>query len=352
MWIEEYYMSNPSKVVVHVQFGTLMKVAAAVATVLTLWYLRDIAALVIIAIVLAILISPVADACERNRLPRALGVGVVYIVLISTVGFLFSMLAKPIIAEARNLAVALPAAWERVLFAAESLRSFTLEYGLVEQLEQFASGTEQFVATGIFGAISGFFGGALSFVLVLVLTFYLATHATVVRRSMIALAPKRWQPFLIGVVPRIERKMGGWLRGLLTLGAIMSVLVFIGMTVLGAEYAILIALLAGFAEVVPYVGAIIATVIAVVLTLIQSPGKALAVMILFIILQQLENHLLVPKVMQRAVGVHPVVSLIALLVGAKVGGVAGALLAIPIVAGIIVFFEEYQREKQQAAHHT
>lgn len=334
------------RVEVTVSTSTLLRIVAVGLLTAVFLFLKDLAALVVVSLFLAILISPVADFCERHRLPRALGVAVVYIVGMGVLGAIFALLAQPIVAEARNLATSLPEARQQILTVAETLRAFSIEYDIGQRLQEFASGLEGQVTAGIFGALSGIFGGAISFVLVLVLTFYLATYATTTRRALIATAPQKWQPFLIVVVPRIERKMGAWLRGLLALAAIMSVLVFIGLSVLRVEYALLLALLAGFAEVAPYVGPIFATVVAVLLTLLQSPAKALMVLILFILLQQLENHLLVPKVMQRAVGVHPVLSLVAILVGAKVGGVTGALLAIPTAAGAMVFFEEYARERR------
>ncbi|MBI4450316.1 AI-2E family transporter [Candidatus Uhrbacteria bacterium] len=339
-------MGEAPKMEFTVRAGTLVKIVAIAALAALLFYLRDIVALVVVAVVLAILISPVADFCERHRLPRPLGVLVVYLVVLGALGILFTLIAQPIIIEVRNLAGTIPGAWERIITATESLRAFSIEHGLADQLRQFASGLEGSITAGIFGALSGAFGGVLSLLLVLVLTFYLSTYATVARRTMIAMAPERWQPFLIGVVPRIERKMGSWLRGLLALGAIMGVLVFIGLSVLRVEYALLLAFLAAFAEAVPYVGAISATIIAVLLTALQTPAKAIVVLILFVVLQQLENHLLVPKVMHRAVGVNPVVSLLAILIGAKIGGIPGALLAIPITAGIIVFSEEYARERR------
>lgn len=337
-------MSDSRRVEVTIGWGSLFRVVAVGLLVVVLWYLKDLVALVFVSVFLAILISPVADFCERRRLPRALGVGVVYLLALACIGGTFALLAQPLIAEARGLAASLPEARDQLLTILESLRAFSVEHDITARLQEFAAGFEGQVTAGLFGALSGLFGGAISFVLVLVLTFYLATYAPVARRALIALAPARWQPFLIGVVPRIERKMGAWLRGLLLLAAIMALLVFVGLSILRVDYAILIALLAGIAEVAPYLGPILATVIAVLLTLLQSPAKAIVVLIFFIVLQQLENHLLVPKVMQRAIGVHPIVSVIALLVGAKVGGVPGALFAIPVAAGIMVFVEEYRRE--------
>lgn len=339
-------MSDSTKTEITVRVATLVKMLAVGAVAAAFYFLRDVVALVFVAIFLAILISPVADYCERYRLPRALGIVVVYVVFFGFIGLLFSLLAQPIILEARNLSTTLPDAWGRLVQAAASFRAFSLEHGIADQLKQFAEGFEGKAAKGIFSALAGFFGGALSFGIVLVLSFYLATHATITRRTLIGLAAQRWQPFLIGVVPRIERKMGAWLRGLLALAVIMGTLVFIGLSILHVEYALLIALLTAFAEVVPYVGPFVALTVGVVLTLLQSPAKALVVLVFFVILQQLENHLLVPKVMQRAVGVHPVVSIVALLIGAKVGGVAGALIAIPLAAGFMVFLDEYGRERR------
>lgn len=339
-------MAEPTKMELTVRMGTLLKIVAVGFGVALFFVLRDVAALLLVAMVLAILVSPVADFCERRRLPRALGVAVVYIAMLAFFGILSTLIAQPIVAEVQQLAGSIPGSWDRTISTAEAFRSFSIEHGLTDQLHKLAAGLEGQVAAGFFGVLSGVFGGVLSLAIVLVLAFYFSTYATVVRRTLIGIAPPRWQAFLVGVMPRVERKIGAWLRGLLTLGSIMGVLVFIGLSILRVEYAILLAVLTAAMEVVPMVGAPIAAAIAVLLTLLQSPAKAIAVLIFFVVVQQMENHLLVPKIMQRAVGVHPVVSIIALLIGAKLGGIPGALLAIPTVAGLTVFLEEYGRERR------
>ncbi|MFH1098929.1 MAG: AI-2E family transporter [Candidatus Uhrbacteria bacterium] len=340
-------MAEIMKTEITVRAATILKIVAVFVGIALLWYLRDIAALVFVSIILAVLISPAGDLCERYRLPRALGVTVVYFVVLAVLGVLSTLLAQPFIVEVRNLAGSFPAAWDRVLSAVDFFRSFSAEHGFAIQLQQYAKDIEQTFTAGVFGFLSGIFGGAISFGLVLVLTFYFSTYATVARRTLISLAPSKWQPFLIGVVPRIERKMGSWLRGLLILGTTMGVLSFIGLSVIGVEYAILLAALTAIAELVPYVGAIVSVSIAVLLTLLQgSFTKAIAVLIFYVVIQQVENHILVPRVMHRAVGVHPVVIIIAMLIGAKIGGLPGILLTIPVAAGVIVFFEEYGRERR------
>ncbi|MBI2483261.1 AI-2E family transporter [Candidatus Uhrbacteria bacterium] len=334
---------------VTVRVSTLLKIVAVGFLVAVLVFLREIFALLIVAVVLAIIVSPVADLCERYRIPRALGIFSVYLIAFGVFGVLFALLAQPLLAEARGLVTALPDAWNRIVTATASLRAFSLEHGLTDQIRGAMASMESRIAAGVFGVLSDIFGGVLSLVLVLVLAFYLAAYATTIRRSLIAMASERWQPFLIGVVPRIERKMGAWLRGLLALGAIIGFSAFLGLSILRVEYALLLGLLAGVLEVIPFAGPIVATVVAVLIAFLQSPAKALLVLIFFVVLQQIENHLLVPKIMQRAVGVHPVVSMLALLAGAKIGGVPGILLAVPIVASIMVFIEEYGREHRTRA---
>jgi len=120
-------------------------------------------------------------------------------------------------------------------------------------------------------------------------------------------------------------------------------MVYLGLLILGVKYALILALIAAIGEAVPYLGPIMTAIPAVFLAFVQSPIKALLVLILFILVQQLENHILVPKVMQKAVGLNPISSIIALLIGAKIGGIVGMILAIPVAtAASVVIYEVWQ----------
>ena len=138
--------------------------------------------------------------------------------------------------------------------------------------------------------------------------------------------------------------MGEWLRGQLILGLIVGVAVYLGLLFLGVNYALLLALMAGVLEVVPYVGPIISLVPALIIGFAQSPVIGFAVIILYLIVQQLENHLLVPKVMQKVTGLNPIISILALLVGIKAGGIIGTIFSIPLAMMGVVILEDLFRD--------
>ena len=139
---------------------------------------------------------------------------------------------------------------------------------------------------------------------------------------------------------RMQEKLGAWLRGQIILMIVVGVLTYIGLLILGVKYALVLAIFAGIAEIVPYAGPIIAAVPAIGIGLTMSPFKGMIVALLYFGIQQIENAVLTPKIMQKSVGLNPVVSLFALMVGFKFAGLVGALLAIPVATIVAVFLRD------------
>ncbi len=134
---------------------------------------------------------------------------------------------------------------------------------------------------------------------------------------------------------RIELKLGGWLRGQIILMLIIGISTYIGLTLLGVEYALALAVIAGILEIVPIIGPILSAIPALIVAFTVSPIAGFGVIGLYILIQQLENHLVVPKVMQKAVGFNPLVTIIVLMIGGNLLGLMGAILAIPIAIVVI-----------------
>jgi predicted PurR-regulated permease PerM len=166
------------------------------------------------------------------------------------------------------------------------------------------------------------------------------------RRLSIDLAPAKYRPYFAQLFRRIEERLGRWLRGQLFLGLIIAVLTYIGLVSLGVKYALVLALIAGLTELLPAIGPFIGAIPAVIVGLSQDPWKGLFVAILYLVIQQLENNLIVPRVMSKATGLNPVIVIISLLVGAKVAGVIGVILAVPTVLIITTFLEDFLEEKK------
>jgi predicted PurR-regulated permease PerM len=145
---------------------------------------------------------------------------------------------------------------------------------------------------------------------------------------------------------RVQRKMGLWLRGQLILCLIIFALTYLGLSILGVKYALILALIAGLTEFIPYLGPFLGGVPAVFLAFTQSPTLAIFVAILYIIVQQIENNFLTPKIMEKAVGLNPIVSIAAIMVGFSIGGVIGALLSIPVATAAVVVIQDLLHKKQ------
>jgi predicted PurR-regulated permease PerM len=198
----------------------------------------------------------------------------------------------------------------------------------------------------VFSRTVGVFSGLLGFVTVLVISFYLVVADENGMKELIRpLVPAAQQDTVMHLVHRIQKKMGMWVLGQLVLSASIFVLTFVALTLLGVKYALVLALLAGLLEVVPYIGPFLSAVPAFFFALVQGPALAAVVVILYVIIQKIEGYVLVPKIMHKAVGTSPLVVLLSLLIGFKLAGIVGLLLAVPIASAVMVIIAEFRGEQ-------
>jgi predicted PurR-regulated permease PerM len=185
------------------------------------------------------------------------------------------------------------------------------------------------ISTAIFG-----------FFLILFLSFYVLLEISRMEGFLLSLFPAERRTRVREVVASMGDAMGGYVRGSIINGVIVGFLVFFGLLILNVDFAIAFGVLSGILELIPTMGPIIATVVIVGLTLLQSPGQALTVLIFLVVLQQVENHILVPNIMRSQTSISPLTTILALFAGGAVGGLIGALVAIPIAAALRVFIQK------------
>jgi len=329
---------------ISISTGTFFKAVLIVLGLWFLWYLREIVAIFVVAIMLASIIDPFADWFAQRRIPRGLAVLIVYTLLLALLSVIVIVLIPIIIEQSVQLMQNLSSTYEGV---AQWLTQFQSRHRFFENFTTSAQSFEQSLtasASSLFTTVKGFFGGIAALVIVLVLAFYLVVEEQSVRKYFKTLAPVEYQPFITEMFKKMQTKIGAWLRGQLILGFFVGSAVYIGLTILGVKYALLLALIAGLLEIIPYVGPIISLIPAAIIGFATSLWLGVAVVILFLIIQQIENNVLVPKIMQRVTGLNPILSILALLIGAKVGGLFGAVLAIPLATMIAVVIEEIYKE--------
>ena len=312
---------------------TIVKVILVLLGVALLWFLKDVLAMLFVALLLAALIDPFANWFDKKHIPRGAAVVIIYLCLILVVALVFVLLIPPLVEQATQL-----------------IQTFGYQGeidGFLQEIKQITTGAGITEANSIVGAlqsfsstITGFVGSVGAIAIVLVLTFYMVVEEESVARVFRSLAPQEYQPYLSQLIDRMQGKIGAWLRGQIILGVIVGVITFIGLAIFDVRYALVLALIAGMFEIIPYVGPILAAIPAVVLTFIDSPTKGVIVLVLYFLIQQVENNILVPRVMQKVAGLNPLVSIVALIIGLKLGGIVGAIFAIPVAMMVSVVLQD------------
>lgn len=319
------------------------------AAAYALWILRDIALLVITAIVIASAIEPGVAFFMRRKIHRVVAVAFMYLLVLGSVfGFVYAFM-PPIISEAQSFlstapqyldTLNLPSSLSGVAESAQQSQS------LFETLIAYQSAFAE-TSGGVVRVVSTFFGGLFSFLLVIVLSFYFAVQSTGVSDFLRIVTPHRHEEYVIDLWQRAQRKIGLWMQGQLLLSVISGTITYLGLLILGVPYALLLAVVAAVMNLVPVFGSLIAGILATAVAFTSGGvGLALIVAGLFLIINQFEGNLLYPLVVNKVVGIPPLLVIIALLVGGSLAGFLGVLLSIPLAAAGREFLADVERKKR------
>jgi len=323
---------------------------AILLVAIALWLARGALPVFAIAIALAFLLDPPVTALQRRGVPRLAGILLVYVAVVAAVIGLGWLLLPPLFEQIMRFLEELPVlasqivAWEQAIV--DWLAGLPLPDQIREALDAIVESGQQAVVTlletivgPLLSVIARTAGFVIGLVVVPVWLLYVLKDRERLPDGVLGLLPAAWRPDASNAMRLTTNMIGRWIRGQLLLGAVIFVATLIGLLVLAAigfrefaDFAVLLALVAGILELVPIIGPIIAAIPAVLIGASISPGAALAAVALYTVIQQLENHLLVPKVMGDAVDLHPAVVILSLIVGASLFGLWGAILAAPVVA--------------------
>lgn len=302
-----------------------------------IFMMRETVAVLLLALLISTIFDRPVDFLERKGVPRILGTIIMYLATLILLAILFYTIIPIAIIEVNNLVDNL----DKVI---------TQSFGLnlpQDSINVINADIQEFTTVLLSGGISfievlGGLVGGITFVLaVLVLSFYLTVSRDGVSDFLAAIFPDSMEDRVLNLYQRTKRRISSWFQGQLLLSVIIGTSVFIGLTLLGIKPALALALVAAVFELIPIVGPIFAGALAVSVALSNSLTTGLYVLIFFLVIQQLENNVLVPLVMKRSTGVHPVMILVAILGGAQVAGFVGVLLAVPVAVFIQEIGEEW-----------
>ncbi|RJO59417.1 AI-2E family transporter [Candidatus Parcubacteria bacterium] len=341
---------NPGNPSLNISTSTMLRLILVVIVLAFAYTIREVFVLFIVALVLATALDPWVDKMQARKIPRSLGVVLLYILLFGTIALILAIIIPPLINQINELSSNFPSLYQKFIDEFTALRDLTTQAGLQNNVNSFLQSLQLSIGkagSSVFGAITSFFGGLISFLAILIMTYYMLSEESGMKRFFSAIVPLKYQPFLNHLFSKIQFKMGGWLRGQLFLMLIVAVADFIGLSIIGVKYALALALFAGLLEIVPLIGSTIAAIPAVFVAFTLSPTKGILTILLFFVVQQIENNLIVPKVMKSTTGLHSVVVIVVLLIGAKLAGILGVLLAIPVTLILSAIYSEIWGQRRE-----
>lgn len=329
----------------------------AVLAVILCWCaysVREALLLIYVSGILAIGFSPIVRAIERQKLlpigsarfPRWLAILVLYLAILGIVGLALAVIFPPLVQQAQAL-------WEHAPDIFEKGQRFLITRGwlrehltISEAVARAPGGASGDAVAHVATAIAGLAGGIFGVFTILILSFYILVDSENLREAALRLFPRARRARVDAASREVTVKVSAWLGGQLLVAAVIGTSSAVGLWALGVPFFYVLALIAAIGELIPVVGPILSAIPALAVAATLSPQEVVVVLIFFVVQQQLENHILVPRIMSRQVGVSPVTVIVALLIGGSLAGIVGAILAVPTAAILQVVAAEVMREEE------
>lgn len=306
---------------------------------LSLWIIfiiRDILLQVFVALLITTILDPLVTKLSKYKVPRSLSILLVYFLTVGGLIFVVSAVLPPLIEQTTLFATSLPGL----------LRDLSLSSEVATQIIQQIISQLGSVPSQIAKLVFGIFGNVISVITVLVFAYYLLSERQKLVVQLASIIGQKKEEDSLRVLGVLEERLGGWARGQLTLMLVIGITTYIGLLLLGIPYALPLAILAGVFEVVPYLGPFISAIPAVLIGFGISPFMGVAAIVLYFLIQQVENYVFVPRIMQRSTGINPVITLLVLAVGFRLAGMIGLLLSVPIYITTQVLLEQYYASRE------
>lgn len=318
---------------IEISYKTILFILAVIAGI---WFLNEIKEILLslfISFVLMSALRPTVDSLEKKGLPRILVLFLIYVLIILILFAIGTMVIPVLVKESVRLIGLLP------IYFDGAMRTLNLDTSFFST--QIAPASES-----VFKLTVGIFSNLLSFISLFVFTFYLLWERNHLKEVLTNFVGEDMGNRIFGIVLKTEKRLGGWVRGQFILCFIIGLMTYISLILLRIDYALPLAIVAGVLEMVPTIGPIISAIPAVIIGLATSPLLGLVLSALYFIIQQVENHLIVPNVMKKVTGLSPLLIIIALMIGGKMMGVLGVILAVPMVLVIQVLVQEFLAMKK------
>ena len=317
--------------ILDVTYRSIFRVIGVLVGLWLVYQVLDILAITFFGIIIAATLAPEVDKIQKEGVPRLLGAILIYILLGLLLVLVGYIILPPSLAEISRLSSDLPGLLK------ESLGSLSLPQQFFDKLAESFSNA----STDIFAWFIGLAGGLGNILFVVIISFYLTVEDEGIKRFLAHALPESTYKYVLDLITRSQHTLSQWLKAQLLLMLLVGIMSFFALTFIGIPNALALATFAGLMEVVPFIGPVIAAVPALIFALNVSPVTALVVLAAFTVIQQVEGQVLTPQIMKRTFAINPIIVLIAVYIGGKLGGIIGVLASVPLLALVLEFSKDY-----------
>jgi predicted PurR-regulated permease PerM len=341
--------SKKEQMIVELNPASVAKSAAIVLLILILFYffyeIRGILLIVFISFLLAAALDPLVDRMQGFRIPRSVSVLLIYIVLILLTGIfvtkIVTLIADQVVDIAQSVGdfVTKLTSGSNFPFAKE-IQPYLDQFYKTLDLQTAASQIQNALQI-VAGQLLSISVGLLNLLIILIMTFFMTVEEKAVEDFYSSLLPSRYTKYVATRMSAAKDQIGYWIRGQVMVSLISTIITYIGLIILGVDYALTLSVIAGISMVIPVIGRVFAWAIAFPIVFNQAPWLSLWMSLFYLALQQVENNVIVPYVMNKAVGLSPIIIIIAMMIGGQYLGILGLVLAIPIATTAAIFVKDY-----------
>lgn len=348
---------NKGKTTISISTGSVVRILLILVLFAVILILKNLVLVLLTAVIIASAIEPAASWFENRNIPRLLAVIFVYLasalVIVGVFYFVLPKLFQEVLAVFDSLQsyakIGDPAGEATLLSWKPLFEALTGALPLKDAVTALSASLST-VSGGVINAASSIFGGVVSFIVVFVLSFYLAVQRDGVGNFLKIVTPVRHESYVLDLWKRSQRKIGQWMQGQLLLSAIVGVLTYLGLTLLGVRDALVLSFFIAICEFVPLFGPVIGAIPAVLISYLGS-GFTLALLVagMYLLIHQLENHLIYPLVVRKIVGINPIIVIVSLIAGYELAGFLGVVISVPLATIGMEYLRDVERGRNPAA---
>lgn len=331
--------------VLDISWEAILKIGIASFLFYLIYLLKDILIWFIFALIISVLFNPAIDFFQKRRVPRSLAIVFVYIALFGILGLSIYQIVPLFILEVRQFLELFPQYFETVAPPLKALGVTAFQN--LEEFNLFLSKILESVSTDIFSALFVIFGGIFSTIFIFAVAIFLSLEEKGVEKVIRILTPNKYEDYVLALWNQCQNKVTGWFGAKILTSIFVGLATYLSLLLFDIKYATSLALFAGVTNIIIILGPILAGVVIFVLVALESFLKAIFILLAFFLIQQIEGNILNPILTRKFIGLPPVLVLVSLIIGAKLAGIMGAILAIPIAGILFEFSRDFLKKRKE-----